>query len=133
MFADLLPCPFNLFHRPYSWFDLFTQMEGPPQNLAEWQAANRRYGALGRAGARGGPQTAGMWEVRGTSGSLPTPVLSSARACLLRKGVRTKDGVTGVALQCVVDDCYSGFLRSFGGFVLGVPSNAARASIRPPK
>jgi hypothetical protein len=29
----------NLFHRPHSWFDLFTQMEGPPQNLAEWQAA----------------------------------------------------------------------------------------------
>jgi hypothetical protein len=31
--------PWNLFHRPHSWFDLFTQMEGPPQNLAEWQAA----------------------------------------------------------------------------------------------
>jgi hypothetical protein len=24
---------------PHSWFGLFTQMEGPPPNLAEWQAA----------------------------------------------------------------------------------------------
>jgi hypothetical protein len=38
-FADLRPCSWNLFHRPHSWFDLFTQMEGPPQNLAEWEAA----------------------------------------------------------------------------------------------
>jgi hypothetical protein len=38
-FADLRPCPFNLFHRPQSWFDMFTQMEGPPQNVAEWEAA----------------------------------------------------------------------------------------------
>jgi hypothetical protein len=38
-FSDLLPCPFNLFHQPVSWFDLFTRMEGPPQNLAEWRAA----------------------------------------------------------------------------------------------
>jgi hypothetical protein len=38
-FADLLPCPFNLFHQPVSWFDVFTHLEGPPQNLAEWRAA----------------------------------------------------------------------------------------------
>jgi hypothetical protein len=38
MFADLRPCGWNLFHRPYSWFDLFMEKEGPPENLAEWQA-----------------------------------------------------------------------------------------------
>jgi hypothetical protein len=38
-FADLLPCGWNLFHRPYSWFDRFMEKEGPPQNLAKWQAA----------------------------------------------------------------------------------------------
>ena len=37
--GNFFTCDFNLFHRPHSWFDLFTQMEGPPQNLAEWQAA----------------------------------------------------------------------------------------------
>jgi len=38
--ADLRPCSFNLLHRPDSWFDTFAQWEeGPPQNLAEWQAA----------------------------------------------------------------------------------------------
>jgi hypothetical protein len=38
--ADLRPCGFNLFHRPDSWFDRFPlREEGPPQNLAEWQAA----------------------------------------------------------------------------------------------
>ena len=38
-FADLRPCPWNLFHRPHSWFDMFMQMEGEPPNLAEWQTA----------------------------------------------------------------------------------------------
>jgi hypothetical protein len=39
--ADLRPCPWNLFHRPYSWLDLFVEMEGgmPPANLAAWRAA----------------------------------------------------------------------------------------------
>jgi hypothetical protein len=38
-FADLRPCAWNLFDRPHSWFDLFVEIEeGPPQNLAEWQA-----------------------------------------------------------------------------------------------
>ena len=37
--ADLRPCGFNLFHRPDSWFDMFARWEdGPPENLAEWQA-----------------------------------------------------------------------------------------------
>jgi hypothetical protein len=25
--TDVLPCPFNLFHRPLSWFDLFAKGE----------------------------------------------------------------------------------------------------------
>jgi hypothetical protein len=27
--ADLKPCPVNLFHQPYSWFDLFAKGERP--------------------------------------------------------------------------------------------------------
>jgi hypothetical protein len=39
-------CGFNLFHRPDSWFDLFSQREqGPPPNLAEWQAASAEIDA----------------------------------------------------------------------------------------
>jgi hypothetical protein len=38
--ADLLPCAFNLFHSPRSWFDLFLSREGgTPPNLQEWRAA----------------------------------------------------------------------------------------------
>jgi hypothetical protein len=37
--ADLRPCPWNLFGRPYSWFDLFVEMEGTPaSHLDEWPA-----------------------------------------------------------------------------------------------
>jgi hypothetical protein len=37
--ASLRPCPFNLFHRPKSWFNLFMRGETePPANLAEWEA-----------------------------------------------------------------------------------------------
>src|SRR5262249_22151366 len=44
--ADLRPCGFNLFHRPDSWFDLFSQRaQGPPPNLAEWQAASAEIDA----------------------------------------------------------------------------------------
>jgi hypothetical protein len=40
--TSLKPCPVNLFHRPNSWFDLFMSDEtGPPDNMAEWQAAMR--------------------------------------------------------------------------------------------
>jgi len=35
--ADLRPCRWNLYGQPYSWFDLFAEMEGaPPRNLAKW-------------------------------------------------------------------------------------------------
>jgi len=44
-FADLRPCRWNLFHRPASWFDMFTQIEGPPPNLTEWQAASAEIDA----------------------------------------------------------------------------------------
>jgi hypothetical protein len=38
--ADLLPCPFNLFHSPLSWFEFFAKDElTPPKNLAEWGEA----------------------------------------------------------------------------------------------
>jgi hypothetical protein len=38
--ADLRPCPWNLEGQPYSWFDLFVEVEGaPPSNLlAEWRS-----------------------------------------------------------------------------------------------
>jgi hypothetical protein len=43
--ADLQPCPWNLFHRPHSWFDFFVEIEGaPPSNLAEWRSAVRDLG-----------------------------------------------------------------------------------------
>jgi hypothetical protein len=35
--ADLRPCRWNLYRQPYSYFDLFVEMEGvPPSNLDEW-------------------------------------------------------------------------------------------------
>jgi hypothetical protein len=38
--ADLLPCPFNLFPSPRSWFDLFLSLEkDEPPNIAEWRTA----------------------------------------------------------------------------------------------
>jgi hypothetical protein len=38
--ADLQPCPFNLFHTPQSWFDLFLSRETePPPNIDEWRDA----------------------------------------------------------------------------------------------
>jgi hypothetical protein len=38
--VDLRPCRWNLSGQPYSWFDLFTEMEGPPSEslVAEWCA-----------------------------------------------------------------------------------------------
>jgi len=40
--ADVRPCGINLLHRPDSRFDQFAQWEeGPPPNLAKWQAAIR--------------------------------------------------------------------------------------------
>jgi len=37
--SDLRPCRWNLCDQPYSWLDLFVEMEGaPPSNLAEWRA-----------------------------------------------------------------------------------------------
>jgi hypothetical protein len=37
---DLRPCPYNLFHSPRSWFDLFMSTEPKlPENLSEWYAA----------------------------------------------------------------------------------------------
>ena len=38
-FSDLLPCSFNLFHRPVSWFDLFYKAEEPKPDLGEWREA----------------------------------------------------------------------------------------------
>jgi hypothetical protein len=38
--ADLVPCPFNLFHHPRSWFAMLMRDERePPTNIAEWQNA----------------------------------------------------------------------------------------------
>jgi hypothetical protein len=35
MLADLRPCPFNLSHRPHSWFDVLVEAEdAQPNNLA---------------------------------------------------------------------------------------------------
>jgi hypothetical protein len=43
--ADLRPCPWNLFHRPHSWFDLFMRAERePPRNLAKWRSAANDLG-----------------------------------------------------------------------------------------
>src|SRR5262249_18640973 len=40
--ADLRPCRWNL-EGPYSWLDLFVEMEGaPPSNLAEWRSVGER-------------------------------------------------------------------------------------------
>jgi hypothetical protein len=36
--ADLRPCPFNLFHRPMSWFDLFKVNAGESE-AAAWLVA----------------------------------------------------------------------------------------------
>lgn len=33
--SDLKPCLFNLFHRPHSWFDLFSNGE-PPEVVRAW-------------------------------------------------------------------------------------------------
>jgi hypothetical protein len=37
--ADLLPCPFNLFGAPQSWFDLFRSIDGHPGSaiLNQWR------------------------------------------------------------------------------------------------
>jgi hypothetical protein len=43
--TDLRPCPWNLFHRPHSWFDLFMRAERePPRNLTEWRSAANDLG-----------------------------------------------------------------------------------------
>jgi hypothetical protein len=41
--ASLKPCPFNLFHRPMSWFDIFTRWskDDPPVDIAAWLRAER--------------------------------------------------------------------------------------------
>ena len=53
-FDDLLPCPWNLFHRPNSWFDVFVELLGAPDNVAEW----RRVGAPGQFATLNFPKTA---------------------------------------------------------------------------
>jgi Domain of unknown function (DUF4262) len=38
-FVDLMPCQFNLFHRPHSWFDLFIELDRPAPDgeaMKEW-------------------------------------------------------------------------------------------------
>jgi hypothetical protein len=48
-FADLMPCPFNLFHAPHSWFDLFlsAETETPPADLMEeWKVERERLEAM---------------------------------------------------------------------------------------
>jgi hypothetical protein len=36
--ADLRPCCWNLEDQPFSWFDLFVELEGaPPDNIEEWR------------------------------------------------------------------------------------------------
>jgi hypothetical protein len=43
--AILLPCGFNLWHSPTSWFELFARREKePPANLGEWRAEARMTG-----------------------------------------------------------------------------------------
>jgi hypothetical protein len=45
--ADLVPCPFNLFHQPNSWFDVFMARErAEPSNIAEWREADRKLAEL---------------------------------------------------------------------------------------
>jgi hypothetical protein len=41
-FADLNPCPFNLIHRPHSYFDWFLSKEPTPPDLTEWADALAR-------------------------------------------------------------------------------------------
>ncbi len=42
--ADLLPCAFNLFHRPFSWFDLFRKFDPPGAAVPkEWQQVMAAY------------------------------------------------------------------------------------------
>jgi hypothetical protein len=46
-FADLTPCPFNLWHAPCSWFEAFAAREcATPSNIAEWREAERRAAEL---------------------------------------------------------------------------------------
>jgi hypothetical protein len=47
-FADLLPCPFNLFHRPHSWFDLFTK-NGRRRTLPSGRPRSQIWSARPRA------------------------------------------------------------------------------------
>jgi hypothetical protein len=48
--ADLLPCPFNLFDSPHSWFDLFLRGESRTRpNLSEWKAAGLGENRAARA------------------------------------------------------------------------------------
>jgi hypothetical protein len=42
--ADLRPCPWNLFLRPHSWFDLFMRAGQSRRNLADWHSASRDLG-----------------------------------------------------------------------------------------
>src|SRR5262245_22993850 len=43
--AMLKPCPVNLFHRPHSWFDLFTRgIDDQPVDIEAWAEADRDPG-----------------------------------------------------------------------------------------
>jgi hypothetical protein len=44
--AKLKPCPVNLFHRPLSWFDVFTrEPDDPPVDIEAWLEAERKESA----------------------------------------------------------------------------------------
>ena len=40
-FDDLRPCRWNLWHQPHSWFDLFAELLGAPDNIAEWRSVGK--------------------------------------------------------------------------------------------
>ena len=43
--ADLRPCAWNLFGEPFSWFDLFAEMEGVRKDAARRRARGDHEGA----------------------------------------------------------------------------------------
>src|SRR5262249_44726796 len=63
MRADLRPCPWNLFHSPHSWFDLFVEMESAPlSSLAEWRNAASDLGIALPGGKSDTTPTGGVTE-----------------------------------------------------------------------
>jgi len=61
--ADLRPCEWNLFDRPYPWLDLFVEMEGAPQSsLADWRNVASNLGIALPEGKSDTTKTSGVTE-----------------------------------------------------------------------